>query len=83
MITRSNAQAPSSPGVCPAGGYTGSTVVTSPDTVPTDGQCYVYTLTGTDRVGNATSVASSPILVDTTAPSTPTLTFSGLSAGNT
>ena len=83
VITRSNAQAPSSPGVCPASGYSGSTVVTSPDTVPTDGQCYVYTLTGTDNVGNTASVSSSPILVDTTTPSTPTVTFSGLSAGNT
>ena len=69
-ITRSNPQAPSSPGVCPAGGYTGSTVVTSPDTVPTDGQCYQYTLTGTDHVGNTHTTPSSPILVDTTVPST-------------
>ena len=83
VITRSNAQAPSSPGVCPAAGYSGSTVVTSPDTAPTDGQCYVYTLTGTDHVGNSASVATSPILVDTTVPSTPTVTFTGLSAGNT
>ena len=83
VITRSNAQAPSSPGVCPAAGYSGATVVTSPDTAPTDGQCYVYTLTGTDHVGNSSSIATSPILVDTTAPSTPTVTFTGLSAGNT
>ncbi|HZS25276.1 MAG TPA: hypothetical protein VFA30_09855, partial [Gaiellaceae bacterium] len=82
VITRSNGQSPSSPGVCPASGYSGATVVTSPDTVPTDGLCYVYTLTGTDRVGNTASVSSSPILVDTTAPSAPTVTFSGLSAGN-
>ena len=83
VITRSNAQAPSSPGVCPAAGYSGATVVTSPDTVPTDGQCYVYTLTGTDNVGNFATIATSPILVDTTVPSTPAVTFSGLSAGNT
>ena len=83
VITRSNAQAPSGAGVCPAAGYVGATVVTSPDTVPTDGQCYVYTLTGTDNVNNIASIASSPILVDTTPPSTPTVTFSGLSAGNT
>src|SRR6202011_5301263 len=67
-ITRSNAQAPSSPGVCPGSGYTGATTVTSPDTVPTDGQCYVYTLTGTDKVGNVSNASSSPILVDTTPP---------------
>ena len=66
VITRSNAQTPTVPGAaCPASGYTGSTVVTSPDTVPTDGMCYVYTLTGTDNVGLTTSVTSSPILVDT------------------
>ena len=83
VITRSSAQAPTSPGVCPVGGYTGTTTVTSPDTVPTDGRCYVYTLTGTDNVGNNASVSSSPILVDTTAPTTPTIAFSGLSTGNT
>ena len=82
VITRSNPQAPSSPGVCPAGGYSGSNAASSPDTVPTDGQCYVYTLTGTDHVGN-TATQTATILVDTTAPSTPTVTFSGLSAGNT
>src|SRR5207253_9097131 len=66
VITRSNAQAPTIPGVsCPAGGYSGSTVVTSPDTVPTDGMCYVYTLTGTDNVGNVATATSSPMLVDT------------------
>ncbi len=70
VITRSNAQAPVSPGVCPAvGTFTGSTVVTTPDTVPTAGQCYVYTLTGTDNVGNpATVTTTNAILVDTTAP---------------
>ena len=81
VITRSNAQAPTGPGVCPAvGTFSGATVVTSPDTVPTDGQCYLYTLTGTDRVGNAATAASATILVDTTVPSTPTVTFSGVSA---
>ena len=84
VITRSNAQAPSSPGVCPAGGYTGATVVTSPDTVPTDGQCYLYTLTGTDNVGNtATDQPPARSWSTPPPPSTPTVTFSGLSAGNT
>ncbi|HEY7396767.1 MAG TPA: Ig-like domain-containing protein [Gaiellaceae bacterium] len=68
-VTRSNPQAPSSPGVCPASGYTGSTGVPgATDTVPTDGRCYVYTLTGTDNVGNIATAVSSPALVDTTAP---------------
>ena len=67
VITRSNGQAPTA-GVCPASGYTGSTVETSPDTTVVNGQCYLYTLTGTDNVGNLSTVASSPVLVDTTAP---------------
>ncbi len=41
--------------------------------------CYRYTLTGTDNVGNQASV-STTVIVDTTIPSTPSLTFSGLSA---
>src|SRR5205085_6441287 len=39
---------------------------TSPDTVPTDGKCYVYTLAGTDRVGNTTNSFSSRISRHTT-----------------
>ena len=43
------------------------------------GNCYLLTLTGTDNVGNATSI-STTVKVDTTAPSAPTgFTFSGLS----
>ena len=80
VITRSSPQAASN-GICPGSGYTGSTVVTSPDTVPTDGQCYVYTLTGTDNVGNVASIATTnPILVDTTPPSAPTLAFSAFTS---
>ena len=45
------------------------------DTVPLDGQCYQYTLTGTDNVGN-TATTTATVLVDTTAPSAPTLAFS-------
>ncbi len=41
--------------------------------------CYRYTLTGTDNVGNQASV-STTVIVDTSAPSTPALTFSGLSS---
>jgi hypothetical protein len=80
VITRSNAQAPTGPGVCPAVGTFSGATVTSPDTVPTDGQCYVYTLTGTDNVGNIATLTTATILVDTTVPSTPTVTFSGVSA---
>jgi PKD repeat protein len=48
---------------------------------PTQGEptgCYRYTLTGIDNVGNQTGV-STTVIVDTTPPTTPSLTFSGLS----
>ncbi|MFL5962507.1 MAG: OmpL47-type beta-barrel domain-containing protein [Gaiellaceae bacterium] len=67
VITRSNGQAPVA-GVCPGSGYTGATTVTSPDTGVANGQCYVYTLTATDKVGNTATISSSPVLVDTGAP---------------
>ncbi len=41
--------------------------------------CYRYTLTGVDNVGNQTSIATT-VLVDTSIPTTPSLTFSGLSS---
>ena len=39
--------------------------------------CYLFTLTGTDNVGNAAAISTTAI-VDTTPPGTPTLAFSGL-----
>jgi len=42
--------------------------------------CYRYTLTGTDNVGNATSI-STTVKVDTTGPATPTLTLSNATGG--
>ncbi|HUA75225.1 MAG TPA: N,N-dimethylformamidase beta subunit family domain-containing protein [Solirubrobacteraceae bacterium] len=41
--------------------------------------CYRYTLTGIDNVGNK-AVLTATVLVDTSTPTTPSLTFSGLSA---
>ncbi len=41
--------------------------------------CYRYTLTGLDNVGNQTSI-STTVIVDNSAPTTPALTFSGLSS---
>ena len=42
--------------------------------------CYRYTLTGTDNVGNQSSVQSAIVKVDTSAPTAPTLALSNLSA---
>jgi hypothetical protein len=69
VITRSGGLAPSA-GTCPTSGYTGSTVVMSPDSGVVSGKCYVYTLTGTTNVGQMAAVMSSPVLVDTTPPVT-------------
>ena len=44
------------------------------DTVPTDGQCYQYTLTGTDNVGN-TATFQTIVLVDTTGPAGGSLSY--------
>ncbi len=56
--------------------FTGSTVVAgATDTVST-GSCYRWVLTGTDRVGNAATATSGVVMVDTTAPSAPTVTLS-------
>ena len=41
--------------------------------------CYRYTLTGVDNVGNQASI-STTVMVDTSVPTTPSLTFSGLSS---
>jgi uncharacterized repeat protein (TIGR02059 family) len=70
-LTRSDPVAPSA-GSCPGSGYSGAVAVAvsggaASDTVPTDGKCYEYTLTGTDRVGN-TATYKAIVLVDTTAP---------------
>ncbi|MES1248353.1 MAG: invasin domain 3-containing protein, partial [Actinomycetota bacterium] len=69
VLTRSN-PLPATNGTCPANGYSGSTNVAlsggaATDTVPTDGSCYEYTLTGTDNVGNSATYQTI-VLVDTT-----------------
>ena len=50
-----------------------------PDTVA-DQACYRYQYIVTDTVGNATTLTSPDIKVDSTAPAAPTLAFSGLTA---
>ncbi len=76
VITRSNGQTPVN-GVCPASGYSGTNAVSNPDTTITDNNCYVYTLTGTDNVGNSASATSTPVLVDAIAPVVPLPTVNG------
>jgi hypothetical protein len=58
------------------GKYTTATTIsgTTNPTIET-GFCYLYTLTGTDNVGNAASVKTT-VKVDTTGPSSPTVTLS-------
>jgi hypothetical protein len=64
--------------VCGTFGSSATTIEGSPTQTVASG-CYRYTLTGTDKAGNAASI-SSTVKVDTTAPSTPTLSFGALSA---
>src|SRR5205823_4397145 len=47
-----------------------------------NGNCYRFTLTATDHVGNA-AMLTTTVKVDTTAPVAPAVSFSGLSNGNT
>src|SRR5438067_4340707 len=64
------------------GGFGSPTTITGTSYGVGNGNCYLLTLTGTDRVGNSASI-STIVKVDTTAPIAPTVAFSGLSAGNT
>jgi Chitobiase/beta-hexosaminidase C-terminal domain/Bacterial Ig domain len=79
-ITRAGASL--SGNVC--GSFSGSTAVTinsGNDSATLATGCYRYTLNAADVAGNAATPASSAIVkVDRSAPSTPTLVFSGLSA---
>ena len=59
---------------CSAYGAPATIVGTTSQTVAS-GHCYLLTLTGTDNVGNTTSI-STTVMVDTTAPSAPSLAYS-------
>jgi Bacterial Ig domain/Bacterial Ig-like domain len=61
--------------------WTTITLTGGNDTGVTTGNCYRYRETAADNVGNTTnSTASNTAKVDTSAPSTPTLSFSNLSS---
>ena len=67
-------------GTCSAFG-TASVLTGAPAQTVTGPACYLYTLTGTDKVGNASGI-STTVTVDATAPSAPSLTLSA-ATGNT
>ncbi len=69
----------SSPFVCGAFGSP-TTISGNPSQSGLATGCYRYTLTGTDNVGNTVSV-STTVMVDTSAPTQPTLSFSGVGGG--
>jgi hypothetical protein len=50
------------------------------DVVPADATCYRYAYVVSDKVGNQTTYVSPDVKVDTTAPGTPSLSFSALTA---
>jgi hypothetical protein len=64
--------------VCGSYGASSTISGTTSQTV-SSGNCYLLTLTGTDNVGNTASV-STTVMVDTSAPTTPSLSFTGLSS---
>ena len=74
--TLSLRSAPLTNDTCGAWGTPTTITGTTPQTVAS-GNCYLLTLTGTDNVGNISSLKST-VKVDTSAPSTPTVTFSSL-----
>jgi PKD repeat protein len=62
---------------CGSFGTIPTVITASPEQVQPSG-CYRYTLTGVDNAGNSASVRST-VMVDTTRPETPSLSFSALS----
>jgi hypothetical protein len=64
------------------GTYGGTTVVGGASYGVANGNCYLFSITATDNVGNVTT-AHTTVKVDTTAPVAPGISFTGASAGNT
>ncbi len=69
--------APLAGGICGTFASTPTTIIGSPPQTEPNG-CYRYTLTGVDNAGNTASIAT-VVKVDTSSPTTPTLSFGGLS----
>ncbi len=69
--------APFEGGACGTFGNSPATIEGSATQIVPTG-CYRYTLTGTDKAGNVAAI-SSTVRVDTTTPTTPVLSFGGLS----
>jgi hypothetical protein len=86
-LTRQTATLSSSDGIAAGScGSYGSAITISSRATPisqnlTGPSCYLYTLTGTDNVGNSTSITTL-VKVDTSGPSAPSVTLSSAS-GNT
>ncbi|HEX6788597.1 MAG TPA: invasin domain 3-containing protein [Gaiellaceae bacterium] len=64
------------------GTYGGTNVVGGASYGVANGNCYLFTITATDNVGNVTA-AQTTVKVDTTSPVTPGISFTGASSGNT
>ena len=81
LLTRQSATLSSSDGIAAGscGSFGGSTTISSRATpiseTLTGPSCYLYTLTGTDKVGNTTSITTT-VKVDTSGPSAPSVTLS-------
>jgi PKD repeat protein len=71
------ASAPLSGNVC--GTFGAPTIIAGNPSQSEPAGCYRYTLSGVDNVGNQASIGTT-VLVDTSTPTTPSLSFSGLSA---
>ena len=81
LLTRQSATLSSSDGIAAGscGSFGSSTTISSRATpiseTLTGPTCYLYTLTGTDKVGNTTSITTT-VKVDTSGPSAPSVTLS-------
>jgi hypothetical protein len=64
------------------GGFGAASTISGSSYDVSNGNCYRFTLTATDNVGNVATLTTT-VKVDTTTPVAPTISFNGLSSGNT